>query len=134
MRILVADDEHRLLDAYRICLENHVDNDRELDALGDALFGTSTNTAQPGQPVFSVDYVDQGETAIAAVQAAMEQGAPYAVLFLDMRMPPGIDGKETARQIRRLDPNINIVIVTGYSDHSPLDVALVAGPQDKLYY
>ncbi len=134
MKILVADDEHRLLDAYRICLADHSGTDSEIDALGDALFGESASPVAHKQPVLAVDYVDQGEAAVAAVKAAVEAGQPYAVLFLDMRMPPGIDGKETARQVRALDAKINIVIVTGYSDHSPIDVAQVAGPQDKLYY
>jgi diguanylate cyclase (GGDEF)-like protein len=134
MRILVADDEPRLLDAYRMCLENQALANSELDSLGDALFGGNDALAPTSGPSLAVDYVNQGEAAVAAVAAAMAQGESYAVLFLDMRMPPGIDGRETARQIRLLDANINIVIVTGYSDHSPLDVAQVAGPQDKLYY
>ena len=134
MRILVVDDEPRLLDAYRICLEKQASVDSELDSLADALFGAEKNAVESTGKEFSVDYVDQGEAAVSAVNVAVAQGKPYAVLFLDMRMPPGIDGRETARQIRLLDANINIVIVTGYSDHSPLDVAQVAGPQDKLYY
>ncbi len=134
MRILVADDEPRLLDSYRICLEAAAVEPDDLDDLSDRLFGeTHTGpTFTPGD--FTVDYVSQGEDAVAAVRAAIEAGQPYSVLFLDMRMPPGMDGRETAKQIRALDKRINIVIVTGYSDHSPLDVAQVAGPQDKLFY
>jgi diguanylate cyclase (GGDEF)-like protein len=49
-------------------------------------------------------------------------------------MPPGIDGRETARRIRNLDEDVQIVIVTGYSDHAPHQVAAVAGPIDKLFY
>ena len=138
MRVLVADDEKRLRDTYRICLEGQSavadELANELDEMGDSLFGSTTAVVPPVLLLPRVDYVEQGDQAVAAVKAAVEEGDPYAVLFLDMRMPPGIDGKETARQIRLIDPSINIVIVTGYSDHSPLDVARVAGPQDKLYY
>ena len=52
-----------------------------------------------------------------------------------MRMPPGIDGRETAQThpcTRR--PTINIVIVTGYSDFSPIEISKVAGPADKIFY
>jgi diguanylate cyclase (GGDEF)-like protein len=49
-------------------------------------------------------------------------------------MPPGIDGRETARRIRRIDPEINLVIVTAYTDHSVTDIAATAGPADKLFY
>ncbi len=140
MRILVADDEMGVIAAYRLCLEKGNDSgENALNAMSDALFGDADNAPAetPSNAVTSwgdVDYVHQGEEAVAAVKAAVEAGIPYGVLFLDMRMPPGMDGKETARQVRALDPDINIVIVTGYSDHSPLEVASVAGPQDKLYY
>ncbi len=134
LRILVADDETRLLDAYRICLEPAANRLDEADLLSDKLFGAAPAPRDSEAAPFNVDYVGQGEHAVSAVRRAIDEGMPYSVLFLDMRMPPGIDGRETARQIRALDNKINIVIVTGYSDHSPIDVAQVAGPQDKLYY
>jgi diguanylate cyclase (GGDEF)-like protein len=137
MRVLVADDEIGVLAAYRICLDQGAPQGiDETDLLSAALFGNDdAATATVDAPKWThVDYVSQGEAAIAAVACAINEGQPYSVLFLDMRMPPGIDGKETARQVRALDQNINIVVVTGYSDHSPLEVARVAGPLDKLYY
>jgi diguanylate cyclase (GGDEF)-like protein len=136
MRILVTDDEPRVIAAYKVCLDSQ-DNgsSQELDTLGAELFGETTieSFASSAQNM-RVDYVNQGQAAIDAIRTAIEIGDPYSVLFLDMRMPPGIDGKEASRQIRLLDQNVNIVIVTGYSDHSPLEVAKVAGPLDKLYY
>ncbi len=136
MRVLVADDEPQLLAAYRICLEQNTNhNNVDLDAMSAALFGEEdAHAAAEAFGENQVDYVSQGEAAIAAVQSAIADGDPYAVLFLDMRMPPGMDGYETAKRVRALDANINIVVVTGYSDHSPLEVAKVAGPLDKLYY
>ncbi len=137
MRILVADDEASILAAYKICLEK--DRDRASDALnamGNALFDEPIQKEALIETVgwTDVDYASQGEDVVAAVKAAVEAGQPYVVLFLDMRMPPGMDGRDTARLVRQIDANINIVVVTGYSDHSPLEVARVAGPQDKLYY
>ncbi|MEI9928946.1 MAG: response regulator [Sphingomonas sp.] len=76
----------------------------------------------------------QGLDAVAAVGDAVETGERFAVAFIDVRMPPGIDGKETAKRIRELDPDINLVIVTGYSDFSPLDISRAAGPADKIFY
>ncbi len=137
MRILVADDEAGVLAAYHVCLTPTAVGARdETDVLGDALFGAAQPaTATEERTRWStVDTVNQGELAVAAVRDAVALGRPYSVLFLDMQMPPGIDGQETARRVREIDPNINIVVVTGYSDHSPLDVARVAGPLDKLYY
>jgi diguanylate cyclase (GGDEF)-like protein len=139
IRILVADDEPQLLAAYRVCLdaETNTATTMDIDALGESLFGAAED-GEANRHATAIesraDYVNQGEAAVAAVARAIAEGDPYAVLFLDMRMPPGMDGYETAKQVRALDPNINIVIVTGYSDHSPLQVAKVAGPLDKLYY
>jgi diguanylate cyclase (GGDEF)-like protein len=139
IRVLVADDEPQILAAYKVCLETDRNQDTfsAVGQLGDALFGGDAGPEAEGtspSPDIRADYVNQGELAVAAVAQAIADGKPYAVLFLDMRMPPGMDGYETAKQVRALDPNINIVIVTGYSDHSPLQVAKVAGPLDKLYY
>ena len=84
--------------------------------------------------VEDVSYHRQGEQAVAAVEAACAESRPFALAFLDMRMPPGIDGLETARRIRAIDPDINILIVTGYSDHRPGEIARVVGSPDKLFY
>jgi diguanylate cyclase (GGDEF)-like protein len=76
----------------------------------------------------------QGLDAVAMVERALAAGEPFPVAFIDIRMPPGIDGKETARRIRALDPEINLVIVTGFSDFSPLEISRAAGPADKIFY
>ncbi|GAA3269177.1 hypothetical protein GCM10020258_41510 [Sphingomonas yabuuchiae] len=72
-----------------------------------------------GDLVLDRHHCHQGLEAVAAVERAQAEGSPFAVAFIDIRMPPGIDGRETARRIRALDPDIHIVIVTGYSDFSP---------------
>jgi diguanylate cyclase (GGDEF)-like protein len=84
--------------------------------------------------VFDTVHCNQGLDAVAAVEDAIADGNPFAVAFIDVRMPPGIDGKETATRIRALDPNINLVIVTGFSDFSPIEISKAAGPLDKIFY
>lgn len=138
-RILIADDEPQLHAAYRDCFAGSAAADDDLAALGSALFGdsdASSSGAISGDTFanYRFDYVSQGEAAVEHVRAGLAAGDPYAALFLDMRMPPGIDGLETARRVRELDKSINIIVVTGYSDHNPLAIAKVAGPLDKLYY
>ncbi len=90
--------------------------------------------AAPDDPDYRLTHADQGLDAVAAVERALADGEPYAVAFIDIRMPPGIDGRETAKRIRALDAGINIVIVTGFSDFSPLEISRVAGPADKIFY
>jgi YesN/AraC family two-component response regulator len=68
------------------------------------------------------------------VKAANENNAPYAVMFTDMRMPPGWDGLKTAKKIREIDKNIEIVIMTAYADHDQDVIAREIGTPDKLFY
>lgn len=78
--------------------------------------GTLTSISQDGkeQPyLFDVTCKASGDEGIAAVEEACAANSPYAVAFIDLRMPPGIDGIETATRIRAKDPDIEIVIVTG---------------------
>lgn len=138
-RLLIADDEPQLHAAYRDCFAVHAAADDELATLGNALFGDDAGAGSAiasDNPFanFRFDYVSQGEDAVGRVREGLAAGDPYAALFLDMRMPPGIDGLETAKRIRELDKTINIVVVTGYSDHNPQKIAKAAGPLDKLYY
>ncbi|WP_082441846.1 putative bifunctional diguanylate cyclase/phosphodiesterase [Sphingomonas sp. Leaf33] len=108
-----------------------------LSAMASELFGDAAAdapSAEPAGPAFALTHRMQGLDGVAAVEAALKLGEPYSVAFIDVRMPPGIDGKETARRIRALDPDINLVIVTGYSDFSPLEISRAAGPADKIFY
>lgn len=127
-RILVADDEQPILRAY----EQVLSDAKDLDPLEAELFGDQP--ADSGMPHFDVRYCQQGEEVIRAVEEACQEGRPYGVAFLDVRMPPGVDGVEVARQIRALDPQINIVVVTGYSDLHPMEIARQVPPAEKLYY
>jgi diguanylate cyclase (GGDEF)-like protein len=138
MRVLVADDDRGILAAYKVAFASlqPTETQDRLASMAASLFPDAAEDATSNEalPAFDVVFVDQGCDAVAAIEAGLEAGAPFQLAFLDMRMPPGIDGKETARQIRIADPNVHIVVVTGYSDYSPADVAKVAGPADKLGY
>ncbi|RZM10623.1 MAG: GGDEF domain-containing response regulator [Sphingomonas sp.] len=133
-RILVVDDEPAMHDSYRRSFApQRSEEGVALDAMAAALFDDVDATVDD-TPDFQLTHEMQGLDAVGAVEAALLAGDPYAVAFIDVRMPPGIDGRETARRIRLLDPDINIVIVTGYSDFSPLEISRVAGPPDKIFY
>jgi diguanylate cyclase (GGDEF)-like protein len=139
-RILVADDDPHVLDAYRRVLEALLAGAEAprsgLDDLSAELFGDTMAppAAHASAPLQDVTYCRQGETAVHEVRAALENGQPFAVVFLDMRMPPGIDGLETARRIRAIDQDVNIVVVTGYSDHRPSAIADAIGVPGKIFY
>ena len=140
MRILVVDDEDAVHAAYRSAFEDRQfsNGGNSLEALGNELFAEGGQIESAAEklpdPSFEVTFVYQGLDAVAMISEALSQGRPFQVAFIDIRMPPGIDGKETARRIRAVDPQINLVIVSGYSDHSVTEIAAVAGPSDKIFY
>ncbi len=83
---------------------------------------------------FILTLCGQAEEAVEAVGKAVEEGKPFAVVFLDVKMPPGRDGVWAAEQIRALDPHTEIVMVTGYSDVMPDKIASRVPPADKFFY
>lgn len=134
IRILVADDDEMILDCYRKAFGNdeHTDHMRVLDSLEAELFEPAA--AAEAAPRFNIVACNQGREAINLAAAAAREGRPFDVVILDVRMPPGIDGVEAGSQIRKLDPEVEIVFVTGYSD-IPLDeLERRVPPPVKLHY
>ncbi|HEX2790541.1 MAG TPA: EAL domain-containing protein [Steroidobacteraceae bacterium] len=141
IRVLIVDDEDDVRDAYRqILLESDVK--RDLAAFHDLrsrLFH-KPDSPPPAAPAaargasFDPVFCDGAEAAVAAVRDALEREQPFAVVFLDMRMPPGPDGVWAAARIRELDPAIEIVICTAYSDVDPCEIGGIVPPEEKLSY
>lgn len=115
-RILVIDDNHAIHDDFHKIFSPVSAATEALEAAEAALFGTA-GSASP-QSWFKMDTVDQGQEGRRRVQKALEEGRPYALAFVDMRMPLGWDGMETTRKIWEVDPAVQIVICTAYSDYS----------------
>ncbi|MBF0383256.1 MAG: response regulator [Magnetococcales bacterium] len=114
-RVLVLDDDKQLLEVYCEVLNPKEIKSSALKAFaGDDIDESQENKKQ----FFDVVTVDQGELGVEAVRQSIEENKPYAMAFVDIRMPPGIDGLEAARRMRDIDDRIYIVIVTAYSDRS----------------
>ena len=134
-RILIVDDEPAMHDSYRRSFASTRSDDADaLDAMAAELWDDAAAEPVDAEAGFDLCHAMQGLDGVAAVERALAAGAPFSVAFIDIRMPPGIDGRETAKRIRALDPEINIVIVTGFSDFSPLEISRQAGPADKIFY
>lgn len=134
-RILVVDDDALLINEYVRCLGEGFEPDEATTTLTDlekVLFGEETD--ERGAAKFDVHSRNQGEAAVEAVKSAIEAGNPYAIVFLDIRMPPGMDGIEAAKQIRMLDPNVNIVVVTGSVSPTPENLGSKIPPADKIFF
>jgi PAS domain S-box-containing protein len=135
-RILIADDEQRILNEYAYVLGQlspPKEGQKALEDLEAELFG-ETEPANDDALPFEVVTCRQGQEAITAVEQAVRINKPFSVAFLDVRMPPGIDGVTAAERIREIDPSINIVFVTGYSDVRPEALGDRVPPLDKLIY
>jgi len=117
-RVICIDDDQSILDAYEISMLSA--EEWEADAL-EGLDGLDLLSPQPEYTSsrFELSFANQGRQGWELIQASCDKGAPYAVAFIDIRMPPGWDGLKTAQEIRKIDPDIYIVFVTAYSDYTP---------------
>lgn len=134
IRVLIADDDEHILQAYR---DAFVDTEstqemRTLDTLAAELFDVDELAAD--EPHFEVVACSQGDDAISLAKKASDEGNPFDVVILDVRMPPGIDGVEAGSRIRKLDPDVEIVFVTGYSDVPLEELQRRVPPPMKLHY
>jgi len=128
-RLLVVDDNEAIHGDFRKILGG-VSSPSSLAASEAALFGEAPVTSGP-EP-FELDSAFQGEEALERVKRATAEGRPYAVAFVDVRMPPGWDGVETTTHLWAHDPDIQIVICTAYSDYSWDEMLSTLGASDRL--
>jgi signal transduction histidine kinase len=127
-RILLIDDMRGIHDDFRKILGPRP-GAAWMDETEALLFGQQ---APPPRQSFLLDCADQGQAGLALVQAAVAAGLPYAMAFVDMRMPPGWDGVETIEHLWRADPQLQVVICTAYSDHPWEEVLARLDVQDRL--
>jgi CheY-like chemotaxis protein len=110
--ILIVDDNEAIHDDLKkILLPETVDPSLSADEA--LLFGTQSAPAV----VFAIDSAFQGQQSLALVRKALAEDRPYAMAFIDVRMPPGWDGIETIEHLWEADPDLQVVICTAYSDY-----------------
>jgi len=128
-RILIIDDDTRIHDDFRKILGEKTEKS-EYDEIESSLFedeGGRFDTMK-----YELDSAHQGEEGYEKVIKANEENRPYAMAFIDMRMPPGWDGLETIKHIWQVDSRIQLVICTAYSDYSWNEVLYHLGASDRL--
>lgn len=135
---MVIDDDPSIIEAYRLILsssENEIQQlERKAAALEAELFGEEPSDTKNRREYYDLRTASQGEEGFHMIKKARAEKAPFAVVFLDIRMPPGWDGVQTAKMIRRCDPDIEIVLVTAYSDRKQSDINQWIRPPEKLLY
>jgi PAS domain S-box-containing protein len=129
-RILVIDDNPNIHEDFKTILLEDNDN-KELDSLKAEVFGDSSP-----EPVHSkkyeLNFASQGKEGYEKIKQAFSENGPYQLVFVDMRMPPGWDGLQTIEHIWKVDPCIQVVICTAYSDYSWEDILQRLGKSQNL--
>jgi CheY-like chemotaxis protein len=130
-RILIVDDNAAIHEDIRKILGGTSEDKASLKAAEAALF-EGPEQAAPAGPQFQIHSAYRGETALEMVRQSLADDQPYAMAFVDMRMPPGWDGLETITRLWEVNPELQIVICTAYSDHSWTDIVQRLRPEDDL--
>jgi diguanylate cyclase (GGDEF)-like protein len=130
-RILTIDDNDAIHGDFRKILE-HNSKPSKLAGKKSLLFGQDTTEPAPPLVQFEVDSALQGEEGLAKLKTAALAGRPYSVAFVDMRMPPGWDGLQTIQKLWEVDPELQIVICSAYSDYSWDEISAKLGLTDRL--
>ena len=128
-RVLVVDDNEAIHEDFRKTLGEDRSGHKELAALDAELFGKG---APKDTEVFELTSAHQGDEAVELVRKARAEGVPYALAFVDVRMPPGLDGIVTTRRMLEADPEISVVICSAYSDHSWEEMTETIGRTDRV--
>jgi DNA-binding NtrC family response regulator len=130
--VLIVDDNPSIRDDYRRILCPSTSGVEELEQMEAMLFDEMRDHQSKLRPNFQTAFASQGEEAESLARAAIEQGMPFAVAIVDVRMPPGIDGVETVKRLWRVQSDMQIVLCTAYSDYSWQAIVEQLGASHRL--
>lgn len=126
-RILIVDDNEAIHEDFRKVL---LQEQEEVPAAAAAFFGSAKVVET--EPQIELSFATQGEQGLRLVERALADKRPFSVAFVDMRMPPGWDGLKTIQEIWKVDPDLQVVICTAYTDHSWKEICDELGHTDQL--
>jgi len=129
-RILVIDDNRAIHEDFRKILASSKSAPHDLADQEASLFGEPAPSFQ--LPVFEIDSAYQGQEGLDMIEKSLQEGRPYAMAFVDVRMPPGWDGVETTGKIWEKYSDLQVVICTAYSDYSWEEMLRKLGYSDRL--
>lgn len=134
IKILIVDDNESIHHDFKKVLTGRAKN--KLKSVEMALFGEDDLDLQVDEPTmeYTVEDAFQGQEAVEMVDSAAAKDDPYTLIFMDVRMPPGMDGVEAVSRIWRKHPEIEVVICTAHSDYSWGEIVKEIGESDKLQF
>jgi len=131
-RILLIDDNVSIHGDFRkvLGIEGEDPGQAALAVLEADLFGETRATGS--RPNFQIDSAYQGQEGVEMARVALAEGRPYAMAFVDMRMPPGWDGLKTIEHLWQVDPDVQVVICSAHTDYDWSEVVARLKHSDKL--
>lgn len=127
-RILAIDDNESIHDDFKKILGASSKQKIASDSFS-AFFG---ETIEPSdEQTFEIDTASQGKEGLKKVELSIAEERPYAMAFVDIRMPPGWDGVETVCRLWEVDPNLLIVICTAFNDYNWNEMSKQLGCMDR---
>jgi len=137
-RVLLIDDNPAIHEDFKKILVGESAETAQLSDARSAFLSagaaapSTPSTAETGAAAFEIDSAMQGQEGHEMLCAACDEGRPYAMAFVDMRMPPGWDGVQTIAKLWERDPNLQVVICTAFSDYSWDETVEALGKTDRL--
>jgi two-component system cell cycle sensor histidine kinase/response regulator CckA len=131
-RILIVDDNSSIHADFREILCPANASSEAAMKLEAVLFDEEEDQSKAGRIHFELDSAFQGQEALSMVEQSLAEERPYAMAFVDVRMPPGWDGIETIARIWKVYPELQIVVCTAYSDYTWEEMRANVGQPDSL--
>ncbi len=128
-RVIVIDDNDDIHTDFRKILVGTGSNSN--GAARSAFLG-KTAEKETEVPGFELSSATQGEQGINMVMQARRNQEPFALAFVDVRMPPGLDGIETIERLWQVQPDLQVVICTAFADYSFEEIIERLGANDNL--
>jgi len=133
-RILLVDDTDSIHLDFRKILTAQPPTSSSANSARVAFFGAPSTAVQPKPETYEVESARQGQEALVMVQRAVAEQKPFALAFVDVRMPPGWDGVETIERLWQVDRELQVVICSAYTDYSWADMLARLGRTDRLLF
>ena len=132
-RVLIVDDSKPIHDDIKSILIDTEEKNEKVAELEKALF----NIEEVDDEIkfdFNINDAFTGEEAVEMVKKSEDEGYPYELIFMDVRMEPGIDGVEALDRVWKINRDIKVIICTAYSDYSVSDIKAKIGSVEGLEF
>lgn len=131
-RVIVIDDNPEIHGDFKSIFQEDVIDTCDVDEMEASIFKDAHFRHEIDKDRYELDYAFQGEEGVKKVKQAVLEGRPYELAFVDMRMPPGWDGLETIEHIWEIDPCVQVIICSAYSDYTWEEVISRLGHKGSL--